>query len=377
MLEIKRGVLKQQLFSRPGIEGYAVEVNGREEKCIVYTDLVGKVKSGDPVLLNTTAESLHLGSGGYHYVIAGLNGEEKPLPAGGHIMKLRYTPLQVKVLSAEEEDSPYHQELKDADSLEGIPVLAATLHSMLAPLALQLHRAGFKAAYLMTDGAALPLQFSQTVDWLARNGIIAGTVTVGHAFGGDVEAVNIYSGLLAARAAFHPDVIIVSMGPGIVGTGTRWGFSGVEQGMVLNAVETLQGVPIAVPRISFADARPRHQGISHHTLTVLSRVCKVRCLLPLPELPAEQMSRILQQVHQAGLFDRHEVYVEPAQEALERFRSSEMKLTTMGRTVEQDREFYMALAAAARLVEKLLLGQELHRITADGLSGGTSIQPAP
>lgn len=95
-------------------------------------------------------------------------------------------------------------------------------------------------AYLMTDGAALPLHFSQTVDWLSRQGIISGTVTVGHAFGGDVEAVNIYSGLLAARVAFQPDVIIVSMGPGIVGTGTRWGFSGVEQGIVLNAVETLQ-----------------------------------------------------------------------------------------------------------------------------------------
>ncbi|HQA08249.1 MAG TPA: DUF3866 family protein [Syntrophomonadaceae bacterium] len=362
MLEIKCGVLKQPIFSRPGIEGYAVEVNGREEKCIVYTDLVGKVKSGDQVLLNTTAETLHLGSGGYHYVIAGLNGSEKSLPNGGHIMKLRYTPLQIKVLSAEEEGSPYHQELKDADSLEGIPVLAATLHSMLGPLALELHQAGFKTAYLMTDGAALPLQFSQTVDWLARKGIIAGTVTVGHAFGGDVEAVNVYSGLLAARAAFHPDVIIVSMGPGIVGTGTRWGFSGVEQGIVLNAVETLQGVPIAVPRISFADARPRHQGISHHTLTVLARVCKVRCLLPLPLLSDEQMSRVLEQARQAGLFDLHEIYVEPAEETLDRFRRSELQFTTMGRTVEQDREFYMALVAAARLVQKLLTGQELNRI---------------
>lgn len=362
MLEIKCGVLKQLLFSRPGIEGYTVEVNGREEKCIVYTDLVGKVASGDQVLLNTTAESLHLGSGGYHYVIAGLNGTEKSLPAGGHIMKLRYTPLQIKVLSAEEEDSPYHQELKEADSLEGVPVLAATLHSMLGPLAVELHQAGFKVAYLMTDGAALPLHFSQTVDWLSRQGIISGTVTVGHAFGGDVEAVNIYSGLLAARVAFQPDVIIVSMGPGIVGTGTRWGFSGVEQGIVLNAVETLQGIPIAVPRISFADARPRHQGISHHTLTVLSKVCKVRCLLPLPLLSDDRMSLILEQARQAGLFDRHEIYGEPAEDALERFRSSELPFTTMRRTVDQDREFFMALAAAARLVQKLLTGQKLNPI---------------
>jgi hypothetical protein len=92
-----------------------------------------------------------------------------------------------------------------------------------------------KAAYVMTDGAALPMQFSQAVNWLKEQGIIHGTVTVGHAFGGELEAVNIYSGLLAAYEAFHPDVIIVTMGPGIVGTGTKWGFTGVEQGMVLNA----------------------------------------------------------------------------------------------------------------------------------------------
>ena len=36
-------------------------------------------------------------------------------------MKLRYTPMQLKVLSVEEEDSPYHQQLADADSIDGTP----------------------------------------------------------------------------------------------------------------------------------------------------------------------------------------------------------------------------------------------------------------
>lgn len=364
MLETKRGVLKDLLFERPGIQGYTVQVNGQEERCIVYTNLVGSVHSGDEVLLNTTAESLRLGSGGYHYVIAGLNGSEKGLMGSGHIMKMRYTPMQIKVLSAEEEDSPYHQDLKDADSLEGTPVLAATLHSMLGPLAVELHHAGLRTAYIMTDGAALPLKFSQTVEWLVKEGILQGTVTVGHAFGGEVEAVNIYSGLLAARTAFQPDVIIVSMGPGIVGTGTRWGFSGVEQGIILNAAETLQGLPVAVPRISFADARSRHQGLSHHTLTVLSRACKVRCLLPLPRLKGERMGWILAQAEREGLFKLHDICVEEEDGALERFRSSKLKFTTMGRGVNQDQEFYLALAAAAHAVQKVLTGQELKQITA-------------
>lgn len=362
MLEVKIGVLREQLFARPGLEAYLVSVGDQEHRCLVYTDLVGTVRAGDTVLLNTTAESLGLGSGGFHFVIAPLNGGEKQLPPGGHIMKLRYTPMQIKVLSAEEEESPYHEELLNADSLDGTPVLAATLHSMLAPLAMELHQAGIKAAYVMTDGAALPLQFSQSVDWLVRREMLQGTVTVGHAFGGDLEAVNIYSGLLAARAAYRPDVIIVSMGPGIVGTGTRWGFSGVEQGIVLNAVETLGGLPIAVPRISFADMRPRHQGISHHTLTVLTRVSKVRCLLPLPVLEEEPMRRILDQMNRAGIFSGHDVCLEEGEEALERFRSSPLKLTTMGRGIDQDREFYLALAACAHTVQRLLQGRPLQRM---------------
>ncbi len=362
MLETKLGVLKELLLERPGIQVYKVLVNGQEEKCLVYTDLVGAVHIGDQVLLNTTAQSLKLGSGGYHYVITGLSGAGKDLPSGGHIMKLRYTPLQIKVLSAEEEESPFHRELKDADSLEGTPVLAATLHSMLGPLAVELHRVGLKVAYIMTDGAALPLKFSQTVDWLVQEGILQGTVTIGHAFGGDVEAVNIYSGLLAARAAFQPDVIIVSMGPGIVGTGTKWGFSGVEQGMILNAVETLKGLPVAVPRISFADARPRHQGLSHHSLTVLSRVCKVGCLLPLPHLRKDQMGLILEQVEQEGLLGLHDICIEEENGALERYRSSKLKFTTMGRGVDEDPEFFAALAAAAQAVIKVLAGQALNRI---------------
>ncbi|NLB88354.1 MAG: DUF3866 family protein, partial [Syntrophomonadaceae bacterium] len=270
MIDIKRGVVIKELFSRSGIAGYLVKIEDKEEKCIAYPDLTGEVKVGDEVIVNTTAVKLNLGSGGYHYILANLNVASKDLSPEGHIMKLRYTPMQLKVLSVEEQDSPYHEDLVAADSIEGIPVLVGTLHSMLAPLCLQLGQWGLKVAYVMTDGAALPMAFSNTVAELKNKNLLHGTVTIGHAFGGDLEAVNIYSGLLAAKKVFNPDVIIVAMGPGIVGTGTKWGFTGVEQGEILNAVDTLQGVPICVPRISFADSRDRHKGVSHHTLTVLS-----------------------------------------------------------------------------------------------------------
>lgn len=362
MIEIKRAIIVRESFSRPGIQGFMALVEGREEACIVYPDMVGPINPGDHVLLNTTAQTLGLGTGGYHYVIANLDGEDQQIPKDGHIMKLRYTPMQLKVMSVEEEDSPYHTEMLQADSLDGVPVLVGTLHSMLAPLCLYLRDLGLKVAYVMTDGAALPIAFSHNVDWLKKEGLLAATITAGHAFGGDLEAVNIYSGLLAARKVAGADIIIVAMGPGIVGTGTRWGFSGVEQGEILNAVNTLQGNPLVVPRISFADARARHRGISHHTITVLSRICRVRAILPLPQLEKEQMDLILEQLIKERIVDRYAICLEDGKEDLQILTDCGLKITTMGRGVEEEREFFLTLAAAARTARKLVNGEKLRTI---------------
>jgi hypothetical protein len=362
MLEIRRGTIIQELFAREGIKGFLVKIGEEEAKCIAYPDLCGDIKAGDEVLLNTTAVSLKLGSGGYHYIIANTKTAGKEMPPKGHIMKMRYTPLQIKTLSVEEEDSPYHRVMLEADSLDHTPVLAATLHSMLAPLALYLAGQGFRLAYVMTDGAALPLVFSQTVDYLKKHDILTGTVTVGHAFGGDLEAVNIYSGLLAARHVLQADIIITSMGPGIVGTGTRWGFTGIEQGQVLNAVHSLGGIPIAVPRISFADPRPRHRGISHHTLTVLSRVCLTEAVVPLPSLLPDRMDYVLEQLRAQEIMDKHRVCLEDNPGILDILNNSGLKPSTMGRGVEEEREFFLTLGAAARAAEKLFRKEPLNRI---------------
>jgi hypothetical protein len=356
VIEIKKGTIIRELFAREGIKGFVVKVGEREEKCIVYTGMTGEVQPGDEVLLNTTAVSLKLGTGGFHYVIANLNGTAKELNSDGHIMKLRYTPMQVKVLSVEEEDSPHRETMVRAESLENIPVLVGTLHSMLAPLSLMLAEHNLKVAYVMTDGAALPIAFSNTVDWLKKNNKLAGTVTTGHAFGGDLEAVNIYSGLLAARHVLKADVIIVTMGPGIVGTGTKWGFTGVEQGEILNAAEALQGIPVPVPRISFADARERHRGISHHTLTVLTKICRVDCLVPLPLLAEKEMSFILEQIRQKGLFGKHHFCAEDGSQVLDIMNRSGLKITTMGRGPEQEKEFFLTLGAAAITAARLVAG---------------------
>ena len=49
----------------------------------------------------------------------------------GHLVKARYTPLQTMVLGADEQGSPHHALLRDADDLLGMPVVVADLHSSL------------------------------------------------------------------------------------------------------------------------------------------------------------------------------------------------------------------------------------------------------
>ena len=127
---------------------------------------------------------------------------------------------------------------------------------------MQHDRPGTRVVYVMTDQGALPLAFSRSVAELRAADLLAGTVTVGQAFGGDLEAVTVHSGLLAAALALDADVVVVTQGPGNLGTGTRWGFSGVAAGEAVNAAATLGGRPVGALRISGADPRPRHRGVS-------------------------------------------------------------------------------------------------------------------
>src|SRR5712691_4791589 len=264
-------------------------------RALAYPALTGRPEPGDRVLLNTTALHQGLGTGGYGLVV----GIPDRLPADpelpGHLVKARYTPLQATVAGVDEQGSEHHDLLRDADSLDGMPVVVADLHSALpAVLAGFFYSCGEtsparrpSAAYVMTDGGALPAWFSRTIAGLREAGWLARTITTGQAFGGDLEAVTVHSGLLAARHVVGADVAIVAQGPGNLGTGTRWGYSGVAAGEAVNAAAVLGGRPVASLRISAADPRERHRGISHHSLTAYGRVALARADVVVPDLPGE------------------------------------------------------------------------------------------
>jgi hypothetical protein len=322
-------------------------------RALAYPQLVGSPVVGDRVLLNTGALALGLGTGGYALVVA-LPDRLPPDPTGeGHAVKARYTPMQVYVLAADEPASGFRADLVTADDLDQLPVVAADLHSALPAIVAGILADKPKAriAYVMTDGGALPAWFSRTLDGLRDT--LVGTVTTGQSFGGDLESSTVHSGLLAARVALRADVIVLTQGPGNLGTGSRWGFSGVAIGEAINAVAALGGRPIGALRLSDADPRDRHRGISHHSLTTFRRVALAAADLPIPrDLPPSIRSQVEAQV--STLRDRHKIVEIDCGGLAEALAASPVRLSTMGRGLSEDPLYFLACAAAGRHAASLL-----------------------
>ena len=336
-------------------------------RALAYTGLVGDPDVGERLLLNCSALARGLGTGGYALVV-GPTGSlpADPAPGPGHLVKARYTPLQAMVLGVDEQESPHHRTLADADTLGGMPVVVADLHSALPAVVAGARHAAARAgrpaprvAYVMTDGGALPAPFSRTIATLRDAGWLAATITVGQAFGGDLEAVTTHTGLLAAHHVTRADLAVVAQGPGNLGTGTRWGFSGVAAGEAVNAAHTLGGRAVASLRVSGADPRDRHLGISHHSLTAYGRVALTPADLPLPEPTGEiealpgwgaDLTRRLRRQAATLTGTRTDrlrlVPVAADRDLLTALADSPARLSTMGRGLAEDPAAFVAAAVA-------------------------------
>jgi len=364
MIQWREGRVSRVRGRRRGVVELDVDVvaaagsAGGPCRALAYPALVGEPSPGELVLLNTTALEAGLGTGGWAFVVA--VPERVPVDPPrreGHLVKARYTPLQAMVLGVDEQGSPHHELLRDADDLFGMPVVVADLHSSLPAViaGVRAHVPGARVAYVMTDGGALPAWFSRTVAELREAGWLAACVSAGQAFGGDLEAVSVHSALLAARLVVEADLAVVAQGPGNLGTGTRWGFSGVSAGEAVNAAGVLRGRPVGALRISHADARDRHRGVSHHSLTALGRVALVPADVVVPLLPGPFGGRVREQAAAlAAPGGRHrlvEVAVDGLREALE---ASPVRLSTMGRGLDDDAPAFLAAAAAGRHAGRLV-----------------------
>ncbi len=348
---------------RVAVDGGTESTDGRSPEyrsALNIVALSGPLAVGDRVLLNTLAVEMGLGTGGIDFVVTRLGNELPESEPDGHIIKLRYTPLQLPVLAVESPESPHHDAVRLFAGLDDLPIVCAELHSQLPAICAAAQWSARvqgcsrppRIVYVMTDGAALPIALSRIAPELKRRGWLHATITAGQAFGGDFEAVNLYSALAAAKVAANADIIVVSPGPGTVGTSTPLGFSGIDQGLAINAAASLGGIPIVAPRISFADSRSRHNGLSHHTITVLQRVARASALIAIPRLPEHQRRTVAESLMLSGIDERHEaVYIE-AGKGLQELIDSGMSVMTMGRTLDEERPFFLAAAASGLLASQ-------------------------
>lgn len=309
------------------------DLDGEQVRAVAYRALSAPVQQGARVLLNTTAVELGLGTGGVHLVVG--TEADAAVGEGGHAVKLRYTPLQVAVDAVEE----VHQPAIDAvASLEGLPVVAAGLHSAVPAVALGVRAVAPRAriAYVMTDGAALVMAFSDLVPAMREAGLLDIVITAGQATGGDLEAVNNYGALAACKAVARADVVIVAMGPGNLGTGSRWGFAALEVAAIANTTLGMGGRAIVAPRLSGSDARERHRGLSHHTATALDMTLG-RAEIGVPGSRAELLQ---------PWADKHVVRAVDDERLRAALEGSSVPLRSMGRSYDQDPLPFLGAAAA-------------------------------
>lgn len=229
--------------------------------CVGFTRLTGPVEVGDSVLVNRQAVELGLGSGGFDVLYANLTrGLELPPEDAAHVMAFPYAPGQLALRFAEEDETA-------EERIDGLPVVCTGVHSQLAPVCAAL--AGRHVTYVQVAGGALPVSLSDAVRALQARKLIDATVAVSPCVDADLQCVTLASAL-ALAAARGTEAVVCSVGPGIVGTGSRWGHGGLAAADAANAAAALGGDPIVAPRVSHADPRERHRGLSHHTRSALA-----------------------------------------------------------------------------------------------------------
>ena len=271
--------------SAPGEQSLVVELVGGgsgppvRRSAICDATMVGRAEVGDEVIVNVEALDLGLGSGGFDIVHAnltrGLGGDgpspgDGPTPgtgpspgtAGRIAMKLNYTSLQHAVAPVDDEQLQLPV---------GRPVAVLALHGQLAALAWAYagQAPEGRLGYVQTEGGALPGGHSRTVRELRERGLLAGHLTAGAAHGGEGEAISTAGALHHGLQTLGWDAAVCGPGPGIVGSATALGHGGMAALDSAHVALALGCPTVLVARMSSSDARERHRGISHHTLTVL------------------------------------------------------------------------------------------------------------
>lgn len=328
-LKLRRGVV----VSTDPLE---VEIDGEHRRAWADDVLLGEMNEGDEVVINVAALDLGLGSGGFDVVHVNLT---RGLDGGGvedaHVMKLNYTSLQHPVDPVERPKSWFESpDMEDKGTTRLPSVVILPLHGHLAPAAWAAARAAprLRVGYVQTGGGALPGSFSRDVKQLREQGLLAGHITAAPSYGGEHEALSTV-GALDAAGALGWDAVLVGPGPGIIGSDTAYGHGGMSALDNAHAALSLGLPTIVSPRLSSADPRDRHRGLSHHTQTVLDLL-----LAPVDIAVPEEALDLF------SADSKHRLHPVPVD--LSQYERSGLPTKTMGRDLKDDPLFFAAPLAA-------------------------------
>ena len=233
---------------------------------------------------------------------------------------------------------------------------------MLLPLCayLKFNKRNIKISCIITDHGALPVFFSKNIRTLKSLGLLDASISIGNAYGGDYECVNIYTGLQMALNVLKTDVVIITMGPGILGTNTPFGFSSLDMGFYVNFISKSGGKVLYIPRISFKDSRMRHYGISHHTLNILAHIIDVPIPLVFPIINMKKVKFIIHQLKEHKLLEKYSIIFNNGKDILHVLKQFNLNPDTMGRDVMKDKDFFYALGAVGKYGLSLLNNKQTH-----------------
>lgn len=336
LLKLRRGVV---VAAQP----LEVEVAGERRRAWADEVLLGEMREGDEVVVNVAALDLSLGSGGFDVVHVNLT---RGLAGGdtgdAHVMKLNYTSLQHPVEPVERQAVGDMADMQP--KVPPVPVLVLPLHGHLAPAIWAVAQAapGLRVGYVQTGGGALPGSFSRDVKQLHERSLLCGHITAAPAYGGEHEALSAVGALDAATNELNWDAVLVGPGPGIIGSDTAYGHGGMSALDNAHAALSL-GLPTSIsPRLSSSDPRERHQGLSHHTQTVL-QLLLAPVTVAIPEGEPEIAAAL-------EPFDHH---IEQAAVDLKGYAATDLPLTTMGRSLQDDPLFFKAALAAGTFLARV------------------------
>jgi hypothetical protein len=127
------------------------------------------------------------------------------------------------------------------------------------------------------------------------------------------------------------------------------------------AARTLKGRAVAALRVSFADPRERHRGVSHHSITILRDVCAVDVNVAVPALDDPERTVVWEALRAAKLEERHQLVEADGRPALAELERRSVAVDSMGRTVDDDPVFFLSAGAAGVMAGRMAAGSRRYR----------------